>query len=132
MKGSKLREALNKIPETLVASGEKANKRLSELDGEDILLTGVEVDPKSLDALTSEPSVTLVNSEGEDVDLDAEAEEEEDEEKPKKRFRKKKSVIGTEAEVMSRFVNLVDLLPPLPERGSFDVKRIIKSKYFFS
>lgn len=132
MKGSKLREALNKIPETLVASGEKANKRLSELDGEDILLTGVEVDPKSLDALASEPSVTLVNSEGEDVDLDAEAEEEEDEEKPKKRFRKKKSVIGTEAEVMSRFVNLVDLLPPLPERGSFDVKRIIKSKYFFS
>ena len=132
MKGSKLREALNKIPETLVASGEKANKRLSELDGEDILLTGVEVDPKSLDALTSEPSVTLVNSEGEGVDLDAEAEEEEDEEKPKKRFRKKKSVIGTEAEVMSRFVNLVDLLPPLPERGSFDVKRIIKSKYFFS
>ena len=90
------------------------------------------MDPKSLDALASEPSVTLVNSEGEDVDLDAEAEEEEDEEKPKKRFRKKKSVIGTEAEVMSRFVNLVDLLPPLPERGSFDVKRIIKSKYFFS
>ena len=94
------------------------------------------MDPKSLDALASEPSVTLVNSEGEDVDLDAEAEAEaeaeDDEEKPKKRFRKKKSVIGTEAEVMSRFVNLVDLLPPLPERGSFDVKRIIKSKYFFS
>ena len=95
------------------------------------------MDPKSLDALASEPSVTLVNSEGEgavDVDLDAEAEEEaeDDEEKPKKRFRKKKSVIGTEAEVMSRFVNLVDLLPPLPERGSFDVKRIIESKYFFS
>lgn len=30
------------------------------------------------------------------------------------------------------FVNLVDILPPLPKKGHFDVKTIKKSLYFFS
>ncbi|KAI0340467.1 DNA/RNA polymerase [Trametopsis cervina] len=32
----------------------------------------------------------------------------------------------------TRFLNLVDLLPPLPEKGHFDVSTIKKSLYFFS
>lgn len=32
----------------------------------------------------------------------------------------------------SKFVNLVDLLPPLPQKGHFDVNTIKKSLYFFS
>ena len=32
----------------------------------------------------------------------------------------------------SKFVNLTDLLPPLPKKGSFDVGTIKRSEYFFS
>ena len=31
-----------------------------------------------------------------------------------------------------KFVNLVDILPPLPAKGQFDVKTIKQSLYFFS
>ncbi|KAG5335655.1 hypothetical protein C0989_000845 [Termitomyces sp. Mn162] len=34
--------------------------------------------------------------------------------------------------LMGKFVNLVDLLPPLPKKGSFRVEQIKKSQYFFS
>lgn len=34
--------------------------------------------------------------------------------------------------MVTRFVNLVDILPPLPEKGHFDVSTIKKSLYFFS
>ncbi|CAO1634603.1 unnamed protein product [Sympodiomycopsis kandeliae] len=34
--------------------------------------------------------------------------------------------------MQTRFVDLVDLLPPLPDKGSFDVNEIKTSKYFFS
>lgn len=33
---------------------------------------------------------------------------------------------------LTRFVNLVDVLPPLPTKGQFDVSTIKKSLYFFS
>ena len=36
------------------------------------------------------------------------------------------------ANTPSRFVNLVVLLPPLPQKGMFDVNTIKKSLYFFS
>lgn len=42
-------------------------------------------------------------------------------------------VEGTAAEAADfEFVDLVDLLPPLPEKGNFDVTTIKKSLYFFS
>lgn len=34
--------------------------------------------------------------------------------------------------LMGKFINLVDLIPPLPEKGSFRVEQIKKSEYFFS
>ena len=34
--------------------------------------------------------------------------------------------------VQSKFVRLVDLLPPLPQKGEFDVNTIKSSLYFFS
>ncbi|EIN05775.1 DNA/RNA polymerase [Punctularia strigosozonata HHB-11173 SS5] len=41
---------------------------------------------------------------------------------------------SNEAEAVSenRFINLVDLLPPLPKKGDFNVETIKKSLYFFS
>jgi DNA-directed RNA polymerase len=35
-------------------------------------------------------------------------------------------------ELMGKFVNLTDLLPPLPKKGDFDVETIKGSQYFFS
>lgn len=37
-----------------------------------------------------------------------------------------------EARCMPGFVYLVDLLPPVPKKGDFDVTKIKESKYFFS
>ena len=34
--------------------------------------------------------------------------------------------------LMNKFVDVTELLPPLPEKGSFDVNDIRKSLYFFS
>lgn len=36
------------------------------------------------------------------------------------------------ARLLGKFVNLVDLLPPLPKKGNFDVETIKGSQYFFS
>lgn len=77
-----------------------------------------------------------------DEDMDFEGEE-----KPKKKKRgtkrgKSKLVLpkhiqeiveGTSEEAADyKFVDLVDLIPPLPQKGSFDVKTIKQSLYFFS
>ena len=66
--------------------------------------------------------------ETEETDMDSEGE-------PKKRGRprsfKTKVSAGEETEDL-QFVDLVDILPPLPKKGQFDVNTIKKSLYFFS
>lgn len=37
-----------------------------------------------------------------------------------------------DAHLLGKFVNLCDLLPPLPKKGTFDVETIKGSQYFFS
>ncbi|KAH9856180.1 DNA/RNA polymerase [Lenzites betulinus] len=68
-----------------------------------------------------------------DPDIEAEAEAEV-EEKPKTKRRKSRIPEGdtVEARLAGKFVNLVDILPRLPEKGVFDVKAIKESQYFFS
>lgn len=39
---------------------------------------------------------------------------------------------ASEAELAGMFVDLVDLLPPVPVKGEFDVNKIKSSLYFFS
>ncbi|KAI1795428.1 DNA/RNA polymerase [Ganoderma leucocontextum] len=67
-------------------------------------------------------------------DGDLEAEEAEEKPKPKKKRgpRKKASDEDLEARLAGKFVNLVDVLPALPEKGKFDVSAIKESQYFFS
>ncbi|KAJ7619446.1 DNA/RNA polymerase [Roridomyces roridus] len=49
------------------------------------------------------------------------------------RAAKKKSDEAKDlAQLMGKFVKLTDLLPPLPEKGSFEVSKIKDSPYFFS
>lgn len=61
-----------------------------------------------------------------DVEAQAELEEDcEEDETPKKRGRK-----GIPME--DRFVDITELLPPVPKKGVFDVDRVKNSLYFFS
>ncbi|KAI0753612.1 DNA/RNA polymerase [Fomes fomentarius] len=68
----------------------------------------------------------------EDEELAAEAEEEEKKPKMTRRRGAPKKSDDVEARLAGRFVNLVDLLPALPEKGMFDVQLIKESQYFFS
>ncbi|KAJ3929955.1 MAG: DNA/RNA polymerase [Lentinula lateritia] len=63
-----------------------------------------------------------------------EEEEEEDWESPRsKAARLRKASADLQSiELLGKFVNLVDLLPPLPKKGDFKVEAIKASQYFFS
>ncbi|KAI0632722.1 DNA/RNA polymerase [Trametes polyzona] len=105
-------------------------------------------DPQDIEALKdtssaepeqSEDDATLAPLEEDDADVDVEAEGEaeapaEAEEVPKKKRRRGKAT-GFDVPndpLAGKFVNLVDILPPLPQKGKFDVKAIKESQYFFS
>lgn len=74
-----------------------------------------------------------------DVD-DSDAEEtSEDVEAPSKSFRRNMSteydisvVTDDQDGFRGRFINLVDMFPPLPKKGDFEVSTIKNSPYFFS
>lgn len=72
----------------------------------------------------------------EELDAEAEREDELDEELQSKAVQKRKKRTRLEKSdgprLVSRFVNLVDILPPVPKKGDFDVKLIKNSLYFFS
>ncbi|KAI0742483.1 DNA/RNA polymerase [Daedaleopsis nitida] len=93
------------------------------------------------DAEESEQSETAVSGDDEELALALEAELGDEAqpaagaEKPKKRRLTKKrstSAEEIEAHLAGTFVNLVDILPDLPEKGKFDVQLIKQSQYFFS
>lgn len=63
-----------------------------------------------------------------------ENEDEEDWESPRMkaaRTRKAKQDLDS-IELLGKFVSLVDILPPLPKKGDFNVEAIKASQYFFS
>lgn len=88
---------------------------------------------ESDEAEKPEEEASLAPEEDEDLELD---ELEEPEEKPKPKPKRKTKAAKTQENVEKRlagkFVNLVDILPPLPQKGKFDVKAIKDSQYFFS
>jgi DNA-directed RNA polymerase len=62
-------------------------------------------------------------------------EEEDDDEAAETRKRKtKKAATKTKTFISGagKFINVVDLLPPLPQKGTFEVQEIKASPYFFS
>ena len=65
-------------------------------------------------------------------DADDEAHDETPAVKPRAKRRTKKQILADEALLQDRFIDLVDLLPPLPKKGDFKVETIKKSQYFFS
>lgn len=73
-----------------------------------------------------------------DEDDEAEAEENEDDATAGESYQmktakeKKSQQMEAVVKLMGKFVNMTDLLPPLPQKGEFNVERIKKSQYFFS
>lgn len=68
-----------------------------------------------------------------DLDEEGDSVDEEWESQRKKASEAKKA--GTDKatrELLGKFVDVVDLLPPLPEKGTFRVQEIKSSPYFFS
>lgn len=61
-------------------------------------------------------------------ELDEEEQDAEEEDKPLKIAKEDKATI----QLLGKFVDLTDLLPPLPHKGSFKVEAIKDSQYFFS
>jgi len=68
----------------------------------------------------SEEAPEVVEDEGED----------DGETKPRKQSRMSSDEISEQ--LRGKFINLVELLPPLPAKGTFNVDDIKKSAYFFS
>ncbi|KAI0334261.1 DNA/RNA polymerase [Cubamyces sp. BRFM 1775] len=117
-----------KVPlAALRGSGKKITNELAKLN----------VSPDDIELLQGEGEGEEVKSEDglvdvteeDDVDLE-ETEGAENAEKPKRRKRASKDDI--EGRLATTFVDLVDVLPPLPQKGMFDVKAIKESQYFFS
>ncbi|KAL0952784.1 hypothetical protein HGRIS_007009 [Hohenbuehelia grisea] len=111
--------------ETTIGETETSSAVQSMLEGE---VTGkgsksgsVSSDMQSLvDMLASEEDAE-VDEEDEGLSRKAKAEKK----------KKEKDVVETIA-LMGKFVNLVDIIPPLPKKGDFNVEAIKGSQYFFS
>ena len=53
--------------------------------------------------------------------------------KTKRKTRKaSRTDLEKEADILRKFVDFADVVPPIPKKGDFDVKTIKRSKYFFS
>jgi DNA-directed RNA polymerase len=52
--------------------------------------------------------------------------------RPRRGKRGKTTMPGADDSLEGKFVDLVDLLPPVPAKGEFDVNKIKSSLYFFS
>ncbi|KIP05682.1 hypothetical protein PHLGIDRAFT_107864 [Phlebiopsis gigantea 11061_1 CR5-6] len=105
-----------------------------------------------LNSASADIAAHVAGEREDDVDVSAlvaDAEEEEDDAapKPKPKGKKRKQVKtrlvipkhiqdvieGTSNDAADhKFINVVDILPPLPQKGTFDVTKIKKSLYFFS
>ncbi|KAF6749610.1 mitochondrial RNA polymerase [Ephemerocybe angulata] len=118
-------EVVDKVPE----AGPQRN-----MLGEDVVFVEGTVDGNAprmpsdeeiaKEALKALAKRELVKEEGEGVEGSVEAVEEDVEER--------RARMEAERNLMNKFVDLTAVLPPLPEKGSFDVRDIRKSLYFFS
>jgi len=109
---------------TIIASPDQA-KRLRVVDAQlEGLLSVSETEKSSIDEKDLNLSDVIVDTTDPDTKskkgTSAEAELENDE-------------LGeVDAHLFGKFVELRDLLPPLPKKGNFDVETIKQSQYFFS
>ncbi|GLB44584.1 putative DNA-dependent RNA polymerase catalyzes the transcription of DNA into RNA using the four ribonucleoside triphosphates as substrates [Lyophyllum shimeji] len=130
----KLLKGLHSMGSRIVVTPEQA-KSLGAL--QDLLVIS-ETEKTTVDESEAERVAQL----SEEVDANAEEDlideeediDENDEEAVSYAAKKKANAAADKAlrQLMGKFVNVTDLLPPLPEKGKFDVESIKKSQYFFS
>ena len=80
----------------------------------------------------SATSMEVAAKEIQDEEKLLEALDDEEEFPPTKQFAKAKAEAEAATLLAGKVVNLTDLIPPLPDKGSFEVESIKKSQYFFS
>jgi len=118
----------------------KSERKLAEEEAEESADAKV---PAGFQAVPAEDMENLAGSPEIDIEVDgselARADVEEDEhdvgaetEDEKPRRRKRTTKMNDTETIPTRFVNLVDILPPLPSKGMFDIAKIKDSLYFFS
>lgn len=81
-----------------------------------------------------EPAAIAAESEDSKAEIEEEEEGWEDYEDPRSKTLRAKKVVAEKEAVglYGKFVNVADILPPLPKKGDFKVENIKKSLYFFS
>lgn len=96
-----------------------------------------EVEKAETEITTAKSDLETVSAEEQEEHEEENAEEswEDDEDAtPRQKARKVQKVKADQAtaSLNGKFVNLVDIIPPLPKKGTFRVESIKKSQYFFS
>ncbi|KAF8064220.1 DNA/RNA polymerase [Lyophyllum atratum] len=133
LKGGKLVKGLHALGSKIVVTPEQA-KSLGPL--EDLLVisetetpTVDESEAQRVTELSEVVDASAEDDEPEFDDLDAD-----DVDAVSHAARKQAKVEAEKAlrQLMGKFVNVTDLLPPLPEKGKFNVEAIKGSQYFFS
>ncbi|KAG6843409.1 hypothetical protein H0H87_004871 [Tephrocybe sp. NHM501043] len=125
LKNGSLLRGLHALGSRIVVTPQQAKS----LDGlRELLEISEEKDTRTTDIDESE--VTNVTNLRDELNAQAGAEVDEDGVVVDEDGQKLKD--GELRQLMGKFVNVVDLFPPLPEKGSFKVEQIKKSQYFFS
>lgn len=98
---------------------------VSETDKSSIDEKEVTVDSilKALDAKSQPKRKKSAKATSDDLEAESAAEDHEDE---------VNELDAANARLLGKFVDLIDLMPPLPKKGNFDVETIKGSQYFFS
>lgn len=118
-------KSLDKLP----SAAEQAQDILASLgmmeeedQGASASMASALVDASS-SSTSSSASAEEGSGKGKKVDVDAIAVEEE---------KRKAELLEAERNLLNKFIDITAVLPPVPERGTFDVSQIKESKYFFS
>jgi len=131
LRGGKLMNSLAEAGTTITASPDQAKCLRNANTGLEWLLTVSETEKSSIDEkevdlgaaeLETKPerrkSRKAITEDSEDASGEAKSEDDKLDE--------------VDARLLGKFVELSDLLPPLPQKGNFDVETIKGSQYFFS
>lgn len=116
---------------TATLDAEAAEAVLSELDAADGIKNTplFKSKPRAATTKKASPSASLDMDDEVDVDSALEEGEEEDADAAAQQFWAKG---GHSRKIDSKFVQLADILPPVPAKGDFDLQKIRESLYFFS
>ncbi|EJU00189.1 DNA/RNA polymerase [Dacryopinax primogenitus] len=116
-------------PTMAEAEEEGAEEDADDSPGNCVALNVARISKEDLARMTSSEEIDLdIGKSGASSDeADAEAEVEENGTSKKRKYATRKL-----KPLKTRFVNLIDIIPPVPSKGEFDIQKIKDSLYFFS